>query len=83
MIKDEIRKATIKKDKYFTYQIFKCCIDKAKGKKDWIIYWFVCYNKRQQHPIFDSKTFDEYQDLKEYLKEYNIKIRLKDFKKYD
>ena len=84
MKKDEIKRAIKKVDKDFTYQIFKCCIDKAtiygNYKKDWFIYWFLCYDKRHQQPIFDSQTFDEYEDLKQELKEHNIKIRLKDFR---
>lgn len=81
MKKDEIKRAIIKREKDFTYQIFKCCIDKAKGKRDWLIYWYVCYDKRHEQPIFNSNTFDEYQQLKEELKEdYNIKITQKDFK---
>ena len=82
MKKDEIKRVVKKVDKHFTYQVFKCCIDKANEfeKKDWFVYWFLCYDKRHHQPIFDSQTFDEYEDLKQELKEHNIKIRLKDFK---
>lgn len=83
MKKDEIKRVVKKVDKHFTYQVFKCCIEKATNdeyKKDWYIYWFLCYDKRHQQPIFDSQTFDEYQELKQELKERDIKIRLKDFK---
>ena len=46
MKKDEIKRAIIKKDKNLIYHIFKCCIDKTKGNKDWFIYWYVATDNK-------------------------------------
>ena len=80
MKKDETRIATYNKDGMI-YKVFKTCIDKKPGLKDWNIYYYICYDNRHPQPIFDSQNFDDYCDLKKSLNEYDIKIRLKDFKK--
>ena len=81
MKKDEIKRAIIKKDKNIIYHIFKCCIDKTKGKKNWFIYWYIATDNKN-NILFDSNNYDEYEEIKEELKIYNINIRLKDFKKF-
>tara|TARA_R100000655_G_scaffold107918_1_gene159017 strand:+ start:331 stop:615 length:285 start_codon:yes stop_codon:yes gene_type:complete len=81
MKKDEIKRAIIKKDKNLIYHIFKCCIDKAKGKKDWFIYWYVALDKKN-NILFDSNNYDEFEHIKQDLRISNINIKLKDFKKF-
>mgnify|MGYP003135865435 FL=1 len=65
------------------YYISKVCIDKKKGILDWIIYDLIIiplgYTLDLKN-IFDEKVFDEYWQLKDYLREeYNVKIRQQDF----
>ena len=66
MKKDEIKRAIIKKDKNLIYHIFKCCIDKTKGNKDWFIYWYVATDNKN-NILFDSNNYDEYEEIKEEL----------------
>lgn len=62
------------------YKVFKTCIDKKPGLKDWNIYYYICYDNRHPQPIFDSDNFDDYCDIKAALKENGIKVRQIDFK---
>jgi hypothetical protein len=61
------------------YKVFKTCIDKKPGLKDWNIYYYICYDNRHPQPIFDSNNFDDYCDIKDALKENGVKVRQIDF----
>lgn len=61
------------------YKVFKTCIDKKPGLKDWNIYYYICYDNRHPQPIFDSNNFDDYCDIKDELKENGVKVRQIDF----
>ena len=80
-----IEKTQIIKGKEYSFHVSKFIIDKKRNCKDWIVFdlFVVPINTNfiDKYILIDDIVFDEYSQLKEYLKEsYNIKIRLKDFK---
>lgn len=79
-----IEKTQIIKNKKYSFYVSRFIIDKKRNCKDWIVFdlFVVPTNKNSidKNILIDDMVFDEYSQLKEYLKEsYNIKIRLKDF----
>ena len=79
-----IEKTQIIKNKEYSFHISKFIMDKKRNCRDWVVFdlFVVPINKNSINKdiLIDDMVFDEYHQLKEYLKEnYNMKIRLKDF----
>jgi len=80
-----IEKTQIIKDEKYSFHVSKFIMDKKRNCRDWIVFDLLVVpintNFIDKYILIDDMVFDEYGQLKEYLKEsYNIKIRLKDFK---
>ena len=79
-----IKKKQIINNKEYSFHISKFIMDKKRNCRDWIVFdlFVVLINTNfiDKYILIDDMVFDEYNQLKEYLKEnYNMKIRLKDF----
>lgn len=57
------------------------CLNKKKGLSDWLLYTFDVI-ETNKNEIIDTNQFDEFNQLKEYLKDiYNVKVFKKNYYK--